>query len=388
MLVITVRDTVLGLVVPHVLYFTVVPAVGFLGLGGFVLLVASQWTQVPEFSSFACWCVLLGWLLATASPWMSAFAKAHREIARPGDASTSHSNLHLTSRSGSACRWQQASSNGSTGPLNSTIRSFARLDSSFKFSARAESACRLLAFIAIAILGVVVAWASVANAAYPWSDYIATHVLTSFTALLFAAASVVLVCAAHYEHVCLDACSAQDPASLEASQPTQRRKHTSGCTGCGLCCCCSLLGLMFITCLCTWNALALSSYLTPPGAMIATPDNPTIHLYCSPPGQYDATKPTVLFLHGFLGSSLDAEWVRRDPGVMASRVRFCAIDRPGYGYSQNYFWRKGNEHLHFGKVAEIDEAVLNTAGVTGPIVFLVHSLGLYEAMALAHQVLR
>ena len=102
-------------------------------------------------------------------------------------------------------------------------------------------------------------------------------------------------------------------------------------------------------------------------------------------GGYDPDKPTVLFLHGYIGSANDCMRVRRDHQVCATRVRFCALDRPGNGYSENYS-AEGKGHLHFGKVAEATEDVLRAYGVKGDIILMFHSLGSYWAMALAHQV--
>jgi len=93
----------------------------------------------------------------------------------------------------------------------------------------------------------------------------------------------------------------------------------------------------------------------------------------------------VLFLHGFTGSANDGLRVRRDIQLRATRVRFCALDRPGNGYSEGYS-TEGPEQLHFGQIAEATEAVLRAFGINGDLILMFHSLGSYWGMALAHQV--
>ena len=81
------------------------------------------------------------------------------------------------------------------------------------------------------------------------------------------------------------------------------------------------------------------------------------------------------------GTGDSIAWVRRDPEFLATRLRLCALERPGYGYSENY--GKGSD---FDSVAEITEAVLNKAGIKGDIIFVFHSLGSWWALSLAHQI--
>ena len=69
-------------------------------------------------------------------------------------------------------------------------------------------------------------------------------------------------------------------------------------------------------------------------------------------GGYDPDKPSVFFLDGYIGSANDCMRVRRDHQVCDTGIRFCALDRPGNGDSENYSV-EGKGHLHFGKVAEL-----------------------------------
>ena len=200
-----------------------------------------------------------------------------------------------------------------------------------------------------------------------------------------------------------------------------------GCVRCRFCCgCCGLPTLMFLVTVCAWSNVEEPGYSTPLGALVETaPTDPILHVNCDKEGSYDPTKPTVLFLHGYLGSSNDAVWVHRDPAFGATGLRFCSLDRPGYGWSQGYFSgdvrrgagrvrfarggggasrprharaaptpgahatrpipRRLQENQHFGKIAEITEAALRKAGVGGPLILLFHSLGGYHSLALAAQ---
>jgi len=111
-------------------------------------------------------------------------------------------------------------------------------------------------------------------------------------------------------------------------------------------------------------------------------------VHCDAPGTYDASlNATVLFLHGFLGSSNDGAWVRRDAAFRAAGVRYCSLDRPGYGWSENYAMgpHGGPDAAasHFGRVAEMTAAALAAHGVRGRAVLLFHSLGAFHALALA-----
>lgn len=149
---------------------------------------------------------------------------------------------------------------------------------------------------------------------------------------------------------------------------------------CRTCCSsCSMPLLILFACFGAWNATQQSAYITPIGDLVATDGEPTIRIDCT--GTYDPTKPTIIFLHGWVGNADNAIWVRQDPRLLATGLRFCSLDRPGYGYSENYFTEK-----HFGKVASITEAVLHSMGIKGDLILMFHSLGAYWALALASQI--
>ena len=107
-----------------------------------------------------------------------------------------------------------------------------------------------------------------------------------------------------------------------------------------------------------------------------------VHLYCTE--GTNASAPTVLFLHGVTGSCLDAEWVRGHPAVTATGARFCAIDRPGYGWSDSY---DADLPPHFGTAATLVKEALSehlapSALAPLKLVLMFHSLGGYHAGAL------
>jgi len=157
---------------------------------------------------------------------------------------------------------------------------------------------------------------------------------------------------------------------------------------CSCCCVPFLLGLVFVLAtLSLWHTCSKANGLLatnlPPGRLIQTSDgSPAMHIWCDDQGK-NISAPTVVFLHGFLGGCLDATWVRRDPAFLKTGLRFCSVDRPGYGYSPGY--RLGDTKRHFGRVAKLTQHTLQAAGVTDTIL-LFHSLGGYHALALAKQV--
>lgn len=145
-------------------------------------------------------------------------------------------------------------------------------------------------------------------------------------------------------------------------------------TGCWTCCCatCGVPTIAICMVVILWNSSmnASTMVLVPPGILVKTENGPTLHLYCTPSlktsdnsggsstrTEYNKTLPTVLFLHGYGGSSLDAQGVREAPKFIESGARICSIDRPGYGWSQGY-QSTSNDQQHFGYVAELTLEVL------------------------------
>eukprot|EP00928_Gymnodinium_smaydae_P016034 TRINITY_DN15977_c0_g1_i1.p1 TRINITY_DN15977_c0_g1~~TRINITY_DN15977_c0_g1_i1.p1 ORF type:complete len:516 (-),score=33.61 TRINITY_DN15977_c0_g1_i1:110-1468(-) len=149
--------------------------------------------------------------------------------------------------------------------------------------------------------------------------------------------------------------------------------------------CCSLCWLPFLVLLASlmlYNLCMKASDLTsydPPGVLVSVvPDELDIHVYCN--GEYNESRPTILFLHGFLGSSLDVDRLRRHPDILATGLRFCSLDRPGYGWSSS--WPSSMEP-HMGNVAQITQSALAALGISGDMILVFHSLGGYWALALA-----
>jgi pimeloyl-ACP methyl ester carboxylesterase len=177
-------------------------------------------------------------------------------------------------------------------------------------------------------------------------------------------------------------------------------------TGC-LTCCCTVVGLpmlAFCTLLVLWNSTlnVHTMRLAPPGKLVSTTEitsdgmkvaGPTIHLYCTATnhdgsvheGSYNTSLPTVLFLHGYGGSSLDAQSVRDNPTYKEHGIRFCSIDRPGYGWSEGYF---NNNPDNFNDVAKLTLQVLQKEEITGDLILNFHSLGAYHALALSAEILK
>ena len=157
--------------------------------------------------------------------------------------------------------------------------------------------------------------------------------------------------------------------------------------GCCTCCCtfCGLPTLFICTFVVLWSNAADTHTMAiqPVGKLVPTTEGPTLHLYCtSPRGGHNVTLPSIIFLHGYGGSSLDAEGVRSDPRIEARGAKFCSIDRPGYGFSEGYMM-EDPEKRHFGRISSLTLEVLEKGGVTGDLVLVFHSLGGYHALSLA-----
>lgn len=177
--------------------------------------------------------------------------------------------------------------------------------------------------------------------------------------------------------------------SSSQPSPSVKRRCVGGCgLGCGRTCsaCCSYTWLtlaLALAVLAAWHAAAKASYATRPtmpGVLVEAPNAPATHIYCE---GTNASLPTVLYLNGFYGSSLDPAWLRREPSIAASGVRFCSIDRPGAG------WSEYGRQYHFGHAArymrDAMRAELAAGRMGGRVVVVFHSLGGYVAPALAYE---
>ena len=130
--------------------------------------------------------------------------------------------------------------------------------------------------------------------------------------------------------------------------------------------------------------------IAPPGVLVpaSARDDPTLHLFCSSPiGGHNASLPTIVFLHGYGGSSRDAHAVRTDPRFTGMGLRICSLDRPGYGWSEGYETIAESDR-HFGKIADLTLDVLAAQKVRGDLVLLFHSLGGYHALSLSSAIAR
>ncbi len=197
------------------------------------------------------------------------------------------------------------------------------------------------------------------------ANYVADHILMAFLSVVLGALGMLLL-------------------KLINTAPPGSNERTCSCP-----CCCStfLLGLVvFLASVSLWHTCSKADGLLttnlPPGRLVKTSHGPPMHIWCDDEGK-NKSAPTVVFLHGFLGGCLDPTWVRRDPEFLKTGLRFCSLDRPGYGYSPGYdSW---DTERHFGRVAKLTQETLHAAKVTDAIL-LFHSLGGYHALALAKQV--
>jgi pimeloyl-ACP methyl ester carboxylesterase len=96
--------------------------------------------------------------------------------------------------------------------------------------------------------------------------------------------------------------------------------------------------------------------------------NCKMHIFCTlPQGLNDYSNlPTVVYLHGLKGSSLDAERIR---AVINNNARFCSYDRPGYGWSEATRAYPRDAEQHTDEFLEI----LRMEGIKGDVILLAHS---------------
>jgi pimeloyl-ACP methyl ester carboxylesterase len=167
----------------------------------------------------------------------------------------------------------------------------------------------------------------------------------------------------------------------------RKKATTAVATRCwaSCCACCGLPVLIICVIVVLWsNAMDVQTMaLAPPGVLVParSSDDPTLHLFCSDAG-HNASLPTIVFLHGYGGSSRDAHAVRTDPRFTASGLRLCSLDRPGYGWSEGYA-TIAQADRHFGKIADLTLDVLAAQGIAGDLVLMFHSLGGYHALSLS-----
>jgi pimeloyl-ACP methyl ester carboxylesterase len=223
--------------------------------------------------------------------------------------------------------------------------------------------CQVLSLCAVCVAQFV---AALVAAGAVSTNYVGDHVLMACLSIVLAAFGVFLL------------------KLIRTASPPTRKCSCSFC--CGAPC---LLGLVIVlSFLSLWHTCMKANGLLvtnlPPGRLVKTSGNtsPAIHIWCDDDGK-NKSAPTVVFLHGFLGGSLDATWVRRDPAFLKTGLRFCSLDRPGYGYSPGY--QTGDTKRDFGRVAKLTKEALQAVGVKDAVL-LFHSLGGYHALALAKEV--
>jgi pimeloyl-ACP methyl ester carboxylesterase len=114
---------------------------------------------------------------------------------------------------------------------------------------------------------------------------------------------------------------------------------------------------------------AFAPYATPQQRVEVAPGR-YIHLLCMGEGS-----PTVILSAGADGWS--ADWRLVQPAI-AGKTRVCGWDRAGHGFSSGSREPQDTAHTE----ADLEKA-LASAGVTGPLVLVAHSLGAFETFLFA-----
>jgi len=235
-------------------------------------------------------------------------------------------------------------------------------------------------FTAFALASLAACIACAVNASVVYDSQKADAVLSCLVALINTAFGLWTVLAL-WLHRPLQVQVANEASPAEPKRLRSKRMRDSAC-----CLCCSyvlLVVALTLSLLAAWHAAAKAAHpvrSTKPGKLVQAADGPTVHIFC---GGSNASLPTVVYLNGMYGSSLDSMWLRRDSAIMDSDVRFCAIERPGGG------WSERNTNVHYGEVASYIHDALRSEHAAGNVgdrlVIVFHSLGGYIAPALAYQ---
>lgn len=114
-----------------------------------------------------------------------------------------------------------------------------------------------------------------------------------------------------------------------------------------------------------------AAMFSPPGVLYQV-EGKTMHLYCTGEGA-----PSVILDSGIGSAALG--WGLVQPEV-AKVTRVCSYDRAGYGWSEPGLPPRTSDRL-------VDElhALLNSAGITGPLLLVGHSFGGYNMQVYAHR---
>ena len=140
-----------------------------------------------------------------------------------------------------------------------------------------------------------------------------------------------------------------------------------------------LLSLVILVCVllagCTaYNAVALRYYraMYPPPGKIYSVNGHDMHLYCTGEGT-----PTIVLEAG--GGNGMLKWAKVQSGL-SKTTRVCSYDRAGFGWST-----PGPDPRDANTIADELHALLQQAGVRGPLVLMAHSRGgLYIRAYTAH----
>ncbi len=114
-----------------------------------------------------------------------------------------------------------------------------------------------------------------------------------------------------------------------------------------------------------WNAVALYAYRHPPPGQMYAVDGHAMRIQCMGSGS-----PTIVLDAGLGNDGLI--WSAVQP-VLARTTRVCSFDRAGFGWSDAVPAPHDADHLTVAL-----HGLLTTAGVTGPVVLMGHSIaGMY-----------
>lgn len=237
------------------------------------------------------------------------------------------------------------------------------------FSSHRIIACFLLLNILLALVHVFIS---------PTSAYIAQSAKGMYTAF-----TVVSTVALLFSLRRLTIIYAQNTASIIEKPVSLADPSDASCTACMEYCCCvtqtsmrlrtlifafTLSALMTVQFLMLYQASASLNDTynnVAPGSLykISACGDCNMHLYCS---GSSSSNLTLLFSHGYEGSSLD--FALFEP-TLSKSYRFCAYDRPGYGWSEPSSSNNARDALqHATELYQL----LQSSNIRGSIVMIGH----------------
>jgi len=220
-----------------------------------IILGAIFWIVVPAANLllFGYWCVLLGCLIAACAPLAfclqtNRIAKLCVEPPHPLPENSAQSAIDMPPAKISC-------------PRTAT---------------NLVATCHALLLALLALAGMVCCVGCFINASYAWPAGLADELLAAFITLSLTGVSGAMALIVYFGRV-----SPLGTPTLHL----QNRGHSNflRCAE-GCCCCCVLhiiVGLAFLS---AWSATQQSTFMDPPGELVSTKGNPTMHIVCTPEG--------------------------------------------------------------------------------------------------------